>query len=404
MNDNTQNANTNKNRRTAFIVLFIFAVISLLIWFYSRPKAIAVEVAPVTQDRVEQTVANTRAGTVKACRRAKLSPSVGGQITELPVKEGDAVKAGQLLLSLWNNDLKAQLSLAKNEIQSAKNQANSICLQADFSRREARRLKSLQKSNAISEEKVDNATTLSRMHSNSCQSAKSAIKMKIDQQNIAKAVLERTRLIAPFDGVIADISAELSEYVTPSPVGVQTLPVIDLIDNNCFYVAAPIDEVDAPAVVVGMPARISLDAFGDNYFQGSVRRIAAFVLDLEKQARTVDVEVEFSQPDDHKKLLAGYSADVEVILLEKTSTLRIPTEALIVKDSGNNDETWVWVYDPESSSISSRIIETGLSNWTYTEVLNGLKIGEQVVLSIDKEGLADGVSVKLVNSDGQQDD
>lgn len=404
MNDNTQNANTNKNRRTAFIVLFIFAVISLLIWFYSRPKAIAVEVAPVTQDRVEQTVANTRAGTVKACRRAKLSPSVGGQITELPVKEGDAVKAGQLLLSLWNNDLKAQLSLAKNEIQSAKNQANSICLQADFSRREARRLKSLQKSNAISEEKVDNATTLSRMHSNSCQSAKSAIKMKIDQQNIAKAVLERTRLIAPFDGVIADISAELSEYVTPSPVGVQTLPVIDLIDNNCFYVAAPIDEVDAPAVVVGMPARISLDAFGDNYFQGSVRRIAAFVLDLEKQARTVDVEVEFSQPDDHKKLLAGYSADVEVILLENTSTLRIPTEALIVKDSGNNDETWVWVYDPESSSISSRIIETGLSNWTYTEVLNGLKIGEQVVLSIDKEGLADGVSVKLVNSDGQQDD
>ena len=115
--------------------------------------------------------------------------------------------------------------------------------------------------------------------------------------------------------------------------------MVDLIDNTCFYITAPIDEVDVPKIAPGMTARVSLDAFGDRRFAGKVRRIAPYVLDREKQARTVDVEVEFTLPEDIRKMLAGYSADVEIILDVRQNTLRIPTEAVL---EGNR----VFVYLP----------------------------------------------------------
>ena len=91
--------------RWIFLVLIIVAA-GALTWHYTRSDPIEVVVKPVARGMVESTVANTRAGTVKACRRAKLSPSIGGQIARLPIREGDRVKAGDLLLELWNKLLK----------------------------------------------------------------------------------------------------------------------------------------------------------------------------------------------------------------------------------------------------------------------------------------------------------
>ena len=115
-----------KRHNTRWIILFILIASAIfLIWRYTRPEPIEVVVKPVDQGTVEQTVANTRAGTVKACRRAKLSPSIGGQIAKLPIREGDIVKAGQLLLELWNKDLVAQVTLAEREAESAKARAKA---------------------------------------------------------------------------------------------------------------------------------------------------------------------------------------------------------------------------------------------------------------------------------------
>jgi len=202
---------------------------------------------------------------------------------------------------------------------------------------------------------------------------------------VARANLARTRLTAPFEGVVAEINGELNEYVTPSPVGIVTPPAVDLIDDSCFYVAAPIDEVDAPAITVGMDARLSLDAFGEHRFAGKVRRIADFVMDREKQARTVDVEVEFANSVGTHQFLAGYSADVEIILEIRRKILRIPTEAVL-------DGKRVFVYQPDRKIIKERTIKSGLSNWNYTEVLSGLDTGELVVINVDRSGIKDNAN------------
>jgi len=354
---------------------------------------VKVLVQAVERGLVEETVANTRAGTVKACRRAKLSPSIGGQISVLSVREGDPVEAGQLLLELWNLDLQAEVELARSEAQAAKARALSACLSAEVAQREADRLTRLRRSGVASEEQTDRAETEAKAARAECQAAEATARVSAAQIRAAEAKLERTRLTAPFAGVIAAINGELNEYVTPSPIGIPTPPAIDLVDNTCFYVTAPIDEVDAPQVQTGLRARISLDAFTDRYFEGAVRRVADYVLDIEKQARTVDVEVEFSDPQDLERLLAGYSADVEVILGAKPDALRVPTEAVL-------EETRVYVLLSDQGTIETRSVRTGMSNWDYTEVISGLEAGEQVITSVDRAGVEDGASA-LVDADAQ---
>jgi HlyD family secretion protein len=365
------------------LILLVAAGLALLIWRGTRPKTVAVTLKPVTRGTVLHTVANTRAGTVKACRRAKLSPSIGGQIAELPIREGDPVKAGQLLLALWNSDLQAQVLLAERQVNSAMSRAQATCLKAEVARRSADRLLTLRRSDAVSVELADNATAEADASLAECRAAQSEKAVREAQLAVARANLERTRLTAPFEGVVAEINAELFEYVTPSPVGVPTPPAVDIIDTTCFYVAAPIDEVDAAGIGVGMPADISMDAYGNRHFGGKVRRIADYVLDVEKQARTVDVEVVFNETPANGKLLAGYSADIEVILETRPDVVRVPTESVL--DSKN-----VYVYDSQEKRIHLRDIKTGIANWDYTEVIAGLEVGEQVVINVDNPDLASG--------------
>jgi HlyD family secretion protein len=375
----------NRTLRTTLrwsLLAVVIAALGAIIWHTTRPAPVEIVIRPVETGQVEKIVANTRAGTVEACRRAKLSPSIGGQIARLPVKEGDSVTAGQLLLELWNDDLVAQTALAESEVTSAESRATSACLQAEVAQREADRQVKLRRSGSASEEQADKTITRARSLQAECEAARAAVKTSRARVGVARANLDRTRLTAPFSGIIAQINGELSEFVTPSPIGIPTPPAVDIVDVSCFYVTAPIDEVDAAAIDTGLPATISLDAFGDRHFSGRVRRIAPFVLDREKQARTVDVEVEFTRPEDFKHLLAGYSADVEIVLDARNDTLRIPTHAIL-------DGKRVFVYLPDQKVIRERSIQTGLSNWEYTEVVSGLKPGEQVVVNVDRSGIAD---------------
>jgi HlyD family secretion protein len=374
--------------RTYIVLIIIAGITAGLVLWSQRDKPVAVIVADVEVGEVERTVTNTRAGTLNACRRARLSPSIGGQIANLPVREGETVKQGQVLFEIWNDDVLAQIKLAQSELSSSRALRDQACIQADIADRESRRLKELLAQRLASTESAEKADGLARAQRAACDAASANMDIASAKIDVTRAALARTRLVAPFDGTIAEVNGELGEYVTPSPVGIPTPPAIDLIDTSCLYIGAPIDEVDAPAIRAGMNARISLDAFAKTFFEGKVRRVAPYVLDKEKQARTVDVEVDFVTGQTGLNLLPGYTADIEVIIDAHNDVVRIPSEALA---EGNH----VYVYDPDFSSISRVEVKTGLSNWRHTEISDGLQAGQRIVTSIDREGLVDGALVKI---------
>ena len=373
-----------KSMQRLLVAAIAIAGIAAAIGYTMRAEPLRVVVVAVERGDVAATVANTRAGTVNACRRAGLSPALGGQMASLPVSKGDRVTAGQVLLELWNEDLRAEKVLAERDAIASAARAKESCVIADVADREAKRLVSLRERGISSEEETDRAVGDAQAKHAACEGTRDLVRVSDARIDVATAALQRTILKAPFDGVIAEINGELGEFVTPSPVGVPTPPTVDLIDSSCLYISAPIDEVDATAVRTGMPARITLDAFPDQRFPGHVRRVAPYVLELEKQARTVEVEAEIDNPEEYD-LMPGYSADVEVILDTRTDVLRIPALAII-------DGERVLPLNEQEGVIEERMIEKGVSNWEYSEIVSGLDGSELVILSVDREGVEAGAT------------
>jgi HlyD family secretion protein len=275
---------------------------------------------------------------------------------------------------------------ASAQLQSARHSAQKTCVEADNAEREANRLDTLLKRKLASREATELGRTKAQGSGFACQAARDQEQVAQANLDINNVLLEETFLRAPFAGIVAKINGEIGEYVTPSPPGVATPPAVDLIDYSCLYVTAPIDEVDAGELHKGLPARISLDAFRAESFPGTLDRVAPYVLDLEKQARTVEIDVVFTDPEVRERLLVGYSADIDIILETHADVLRIPTEAVMENDQ-------VYRYNRQSGTLELLTIETGLSNWNFTEVTGKLDAGDEIVISLDVPGLADGLEV-----------
>jgi len=375
-----------RSPRWKYLIYFIvLSLLAIAAWYFTRPAPLSVQLTRVERGLVEATVSNTRAGTVKACRRAKLAAPAGGQISRLLVKKGQRVKADQVLLELWDEDLQAQLQLAEQQLKTVTSRIDEVCTIAEQSSKAAERARQLRERGFISADSLERAEADAKAKQASCATARSEIAQSRSRVDVARAGLQRMILRAPFDGVVADISGELGEYATPSPPGILTLPAIDLIDDICMFVSAPIDEVDAASIKVGQEGRITLDAIKGKTFAGKVKRIAPYVLELEKQARTVEVEVEFVDAPNDENLLVGYSADVEIVHSSRDNVLRIPTQTLL---EGNR----VFLY--QAGVLEDRTVTTGLANWEHTEIISGLKEGDQIVLMLDQDGVKAGARVQ----------
>ncbi|MGD9661468.1 MAG: efflux RND transporter periplasmic adaptor subunit [Porticoccaceae bacterium] len=365
----------------------IVVVATAGIYLLSRPDPVDVTLTRVERGTVERTVANTRAGTVEACKRSKLSLPIGGQINGLLVKEGDHVKQDQLLITIWNLDRKARVAEAAAAVNSATRERESQCVTARSDTREAKRFTRLAEQKLVAADIADQAQAKAEASAARCESMKAKELQAQANQEVAEAVLAQTELRAPFDGIVAEVTGKIGEYATPSPPGVPTPPAIDLITDDCHYISAPIDEVDASEIVVNLPVRVTLDAFRGRDFPALVTRISPYVLDLEKQARTVEVEANFVDLDESVRLLAGYSADMEIILEAHHNVLRLPSELIL-------DSSYVLVIN-QSGYLEKRKITPGLANWRYTEIATGLVEGENVVANIGVVGVVEGAKARV---------
>jgi HlyD family secretion protein len=287
-----------------------------------------------------------------------------------------------LLLKLWNDDQQAQQALALAQVESARKHVAEVCTLATNAEKEAARTMSLRAQGFVSASAEDLARATAQSRRATCDAIKADVGQALARVAVTRVELGRTVLYAPFDGTIAKIVGEVGEYSTPSPPGVPTPPAIDLIDDTCLYISAPMDEIDAPKISAGQPVRISFDALPKRSFAGTVRRVAPYVSAVEKQARTVEIEAILDDASAPGKLLVGYSADVEVVLAVRENVVRVPTSAL--QEGGH---VLVAAVD---GMLKQRQVKTGLANWEYTEVSSGLEPGERVVMSLERSGVQAG--------------
>jgi HlyD family secretion protein len=369
--------------------LALLAIVALVLKYtVFRPAAVPVTVYRVATGVVEETVTNSKAGTVKSRRRAKLSPEVGGRVAELNVREGDRVTGGQVLLRIADADYRARVRLYERAAVSANAARREACLTAEQAERDHARYRRLAEDEIVSQELLDQQESRRDVTAAACEAAAAAEQEAASALEVARVDLAKTVLRAPFDAIVAEVETEVGEWITPSPPALPVPSVIELIQDTATYISAPLDEVDLAKVRVGQEVRVTLDAYRGRSFDGEVVRIAPYVLDIEEHSRTFEIEVELEDEAFAASLRPGTSADVEVILSAKSGVLRVPSYALI-----EGGRVFVVVED----EIVARPVETGIRNWDFTEITNGLDAGEPVVVSVDRVEVKEGAKVRVTD-------
>jgi len=367
-------------RRTLILFLVILSVTVVRLTVL-RPQPVPVTVFRVAPGRVEETVTNSKAGTVKTRREASLSPEMGGRIEELPVRKGDRVHKGQLLLRIAAADLEAEATLQARSLDAVRASEREACEHAAQSEREATRIARLAEEMIVSTDLREKADTERQMAQASCEVAGARIRQAEAAVARAKVTLGKSALRAPFAGVVAEISADLGEWIMPSPPGLPMPAVLHLMDTDAIYVSAPLDEVDVGKVKVGRPVRVTMDAYSGRSFPGRVTRVAPYVVDVQQQSRTFEVEVELSDHAFARTLPPGISVDVEVVLDGHDGVLRIPAYALL---EGSK------VLVLREGKLVAVSVGVGLRNWEFAEVTQGLAPGDSLVVSLDRAEVKEG--------------
>jgi HlyD family secretion protein len=357
------------------------AVAAVLRTTVLKPARVPVTVVRVAAGRVEESVINSKAGTVKSRRRADLSTEVGGRVLELPARKGAHVRAGDVLLRIAQGDYRAQVAVQRSAVEAAQSSRDEACRTAEQLDRELARNQALSREKLVSPDWLDQLQGRRDAAAAACEAARARIGQARAALDAARVSLEKTVLRAPFDGIVAELTTEVGEWITPSPPGLPIPPVIVLLDSGASYVSAPMDEVDVGKVRTGQPVRITLDAFPGRSLSGRVTRVAPYVQDVQEQNRVFEIEAEFDDAGFAESLLPGISADVEVILASRDGVLRIPSSSILEGDS---------VLVAGADRLETRKLELGLRNWQFAEVRRGLSPGDAVVVSLDRAEVREG--------------
>lgn len=366
-------------------MVLVAAAVALRLTVFA-PETYPVTVYVAAKGRVEESVTNSRAGTVKSRRRASISPEVGGRVVALPARKGAHVAKGDVLLRLSDDDARANLVLeerSKDAVEAARAEA---CDAAEQAARDHARDLALAKQQIVSEAVLEQSGSRRDTARSACAAAAARARQAGAAVELARVALAKTVVRAPFDGVVADLATELGEWITPSPPGVPLPPVIELIDPTSIYVEAPLDEVDVGRVAAGRTVRVTMDAYPGKSFPGKVVRVAPFVRDAQEQNRTFDVEVELDDEAFARTLVPGSSADVEIVLDAHDDVLRVPSYALL--EGGR-------VLVVVEGRLEERKVETGLRNWEFTEIVRGLAAGDRVCVTLDRAEIRDGARVEV---------
>ena len=400
------NGNGKKSHRKRWIFIGIGVAVVLLIAAAviaaarGTTKVDPSKLAKVERGDLAKSVVAT--GKVEPIIKVEVKSKASGIVTKLYVDAGNRVQKGQLLAQLDKEEIQAQVEQSKAGLQAA--EANLASSQADWQRakvdaegpdvpllkRAYDRALNMAKDGVVSESALDDANknyqlALNKQNVSKAQVtvlqakiAQSQAQVTQDQANLQQLEeqLGYTDIVSPLDGVVLSRDVEMGDAVSSILVlGSTATLVMTLGDTSQVYVKGKVDESDIGKVYLGQAARIKVESFKDKTFNGVVTKISPMGVEKDN-VTTFEVRVSINNPGGELK--AEMTANAEIILEEHKSVLQIPEGALIYD---KDKKASVDVPDPKAKDGMRKVaVNIGISNGARTEVLSGLKEGDQVVL------------------------
>ena len=341
-------------------------------------------------------------GKVTPITKVEVKSKASGIVKKLLVEAGDNVKKGQLLAQLDKDEIQAQVAQSQAELQAAV--ASEKGAEADYERakvdaegpdvpplkRAYERAQGMAKEGVVSESALDDAEknytmALNKQNVGKAQLVVLRAKMAQAEATVAQdrahlkqleEQLSYTDIESPIDGVVLSRDVEMGDAVSSILVlGSSATLVMTLGDTSEVYVKGKVDESDIGKVYLGQPARIKVESFKDKTFQGKVTRISPMGVEKDN-VTTFEVRVSINNPGGELK--AEMTANAEIILEEHHNVLQIPEGAILYD---KDKKASVEIPDTKAKDGKRKVaVNIGISNGAKTELLSGLKEGDQVVL------------------------
>lgn len=326
----------------------------------------------------------TANGYVVARTKAAVSAKIPGRLAMLNVSEGSVVREGQVIARLDNADVQAGVGQADANLATADASLIEATADRDQLKREAERLVSVraQNVNLVSQQDLDAAQSRAAQAEARVQAAQARKGAAAAGVRLAQAALDNTIIRAPFRGTVLRKEAEVGEVVAPSVGGGLTRgAVVTMADLRTLEVEVDVNEAYISRVTSGQHARITLDAYPDTAFRGTVRQV---VPTADRQRATVQVKVSILDHD--PRILPEMGAKVDFLETGAARpggagqpalrpVVRVPAQA--VSDSGTSSFVW----QVRQGRLTRRVIATGPVSAGFREVRSGLSGGEQLLVS-----------------------
>jgi len=397
----------NKKKRRRRITYIVIAVVGVLVLAGAviaatrgGTKIDPSKLAKVEKGDLAKSVVAT--GKVEPITKVEIKSKASGIVKKLYIDAGDRVKKGQLLAELDKEEIEAHVAQAKAQMEAS--QASAKATEADLERakvdaegvdvpmlkRAYDRSQGMAKEGVVSASALDDAQKNYELALNKQNVAKAqlqVLKAKIgqaqaqvlqDQANLKQLEeqLGYTSITSPIDGIILSRDVEVGDAVSSILVlGSSATLIMTEGDTSEVYVKGKVDESDIGKVYMSQPARIKVESFKDKTFNGKVTKISPMGVEKDN-VTTFEVRVSINNPGGELK--AAMTANAEIILEEHKNVLQIPEGAILYD---KDKKASVEVPDEKGKEGKRKLtVNIGISNGAKTEVLGGLKEGDQVVL------------------------
>ncbi|MBI5969319.1 MAG: efflux RND transporter periplasmic adaptor subunit [Deltaproteobacteria bacterium] len=367
-----------------------------------------VEVAPVTQGLIEEKIFRT--GDIVPDAQVTIYSKVQGWVEKINVREGDRVKAGQVLITLDSREAQAAVAQAEASLEAARarlkqvkatseevvqSQVHHAKANLDLAEAELNRARELYEKNFIARQQLDEAHTKYNVAKAAYDLALNSIRQKTWENDIAlaeaqvrqaKATLDLTQaqlanliIPSPMDGGVT------KRFVDPGTMVKDTTAILTLMDLHEVKMVVNVIEKEFVRLQKGQPVKVTVTAFPDRIFQG---RIAVITPALEPQSRTAEIQI--SIPNPGYILNPGMFGRAEILLRSNPQAILVPIQAIITE--GDKD----FVFLLKDGKAYRRIVQKGLVKDTHVEITGGLNLGEQVITA-GHVFLKDGMPVRLMD-------
>jgi len=420
-------ANNKKKNRKKIIVLsvvglLVIVFIVLAILGTKKEEIIIVQTEKVSRRNITQTV--TATGKIDPEFKVVITPEVSGEIVYLPVKEGQRVRKGDLLLKIKQDQYLAQRDRAVANLQSAKASLAIQKIQLQKIESDYNRIQELFKKGLSSEAELEAIKAQYETARAQVLAAESTVQQMEAAVKEANENLAKTVITSPMDGIVSQLNVKLGERVLGTGF-TQGSNLMTIADLSKMVAVVDVDENDVVLISIGDTAKVKVDAFPGKVFKGVVYEIGntAKSKGLGTQEEVVNFEIKIRILDSNVDLKPGMSCNAEIMTDTRTNVLAVPIQSVTIrgqeaisKEEKKSEEDEMVTVEKKKEDQDTKALEgvfivengkakfvkvkTGISDDTYIEITEGLKGGEEVVTgsyrAISRE-LKDGSKVRVEN-------